>query len=81
VAVRGAAGGGDSGLGGKHGAASVRGASWRAPEGRAGDDWRGRLSDALRFARRQVTGEGEVDEFGFDPEFNSRLLIPLARML
>jgi 1-acyl-sn-glycerol-3-phosphate acyltransferase len=51
------------------------------PEGRAGDDWPGRLSDALRFARRQVTGEGEVDEFGFDPEFNSRLLIPLARLL
>ena len=51
------------------------------PEGRAGDDWRGRLSDALRFARRQVTGEGEVNEFGFDPEFNSRLLIPLARLL
>ena len=44
-------------------------------------DWRGRLSDAARFARRQVTGEGEVDEFGFDPEFNSRLLIPLARLL
>jgi 1-acyl-sn-glycerol-3-phosphate acyltransferase len=51
------------------------------PQGGAGDDWRGRLSDALRFAARQVTGEGEVDEFGFDPEFNSRLLIPLARLL
>jgi 1-acyl-sn-glycerol-3-phosphate acyltransferase len=46
-----------------------------------GADWRGRLSDAVRFARRQVTGEGEVDEFGFDPEFNTRLLIPLARLL
>ncbi|MCW2911508.1 MAG: 2-acyl-glycerophospho-ethanolamine acyltransferase [Actinomycetia bacterium] len=44
-------------------------------------DWRGRLSDAVRFARRQITGEGEVDEFGFDPEFNTRLLIPLARLL
>lgn len=52
-----------------------------APPQGGGDDWRGQLSDALRFARRQVTGEGEVDEFGFDPEFNSRLLIPLARLL
>lgn len=51
------------------------------PQGSAGDDWRDRLSDALRFARRQVTGDGEVDEFGFDPELNSRLLIPLARLL
>jgi 1-acyl-sn-glycerol-3-phosphate acyltransferase len=46
-----------------------------------GGDWGSRLRDAARFARRQVTGEGEVDEFGFDPEFNSRLLIPLARLL
>ena len=46
-----------------------------------GADWRDRLGDAVRFARRQVAGEGEVDEFGFDPEFNSRLLMPLARLL
>jgi len=43
--------------------------------------WPGRLADAVDFARRQVTGEGEVDEFGFDPEFNTRLLMPLARLL
>ena len=52
-----------------------------APCGEVGDDWRGRLSETLQFARRQVTGEGEVDDFGFDPEFNTRLLIPLARLL
>jgi 1-acyl-sn-glycerol-3-phosphate acyltransferase len=44
-------------------------------------DWRRRLAGVLDFARRQVTGDGEVDEFGFDPEFNSRLLIPAARLL
>ena len=44
-------------------------------------DWRGRLADAVDFARRQVTGEGEADEFGFDPEFNTRVLIPVARVL
>jgi 1-acyl-sn-glycerol-3-phosphate acyltransferase len=44
-------------------------------------DWRSRLAGVVDFARRQVTGDGEVDEFGFDPEFNSRLLIPAARLL
>jgi 1-acyl-sn-glycerol-3-phosphate acyltransferase len=48
---------------------------------RAADSWLDRLADLADFARRQVTGEGEIDEFGFDPEFNSRLLIPLARVL
>ncbi|MFI5062788.1 MAG: lysophospholipid acyltransferase family protein [Streptosporangiales bacterium] len=47
----------------------------------AGGSWQQRLAAVADFARRQVTGEGEVDEFGFDPEFNSRLLIPLARVL
>jgi 1-acyl-sn-glycerol-3-phosphate acyltransferase len=47
----------------------------------ANGDWRSQLADAVDFARRQVTGEGEVDEFGFDPEFNTRLLMPVARAL
>jgi len=55
------------------------------PDGREAQNgtgsWRGRLADAVDFARRQMAGEGEVDEFGFDPEFNSRLLIPVARLL
>jgi 1-acyl-sn-glycerol-3-phosphate acyltransferase len=52
----------------------------RAARSGAGS-WRDRLAGAVDFARRQVSGEGEVDEFGFDPEFNSRLLIPVARLL
>ena len=43
--------------------------------------WRSRLAGALEFARRQLDGESEVDQFGFDPEFNSRVLMPIARML
>jgi 1-acyl-sn-glycerol-3-phosphate acyltransferase len=43
--------------------------------------WRDQFASALRFAARQVAGDGEVDEFGFDPEFSSRVLIPLARLL
>jgi 1-acyl-sn-glycerol-3-phosphate acyltransferase len=44
------------------------------------EGWRGQVASALRFAARQVAGDGEVDEFGFDPEFSSRVLIPLARL-
>jgi 1-acyl-sn-glycerol-3-phosphate acyltransferase len=47
----------------------------------AGDGWRGRLASVLEFARRQLDGESEVDQFGFDPEFNSRVLMPIARLL
>ncbi len=43
--------------------------------------WRSRVADALEFARRQLDGESEVDQFGFDPEFNSRVLMPMARVL
>lgn len=40
-----------------------------------------RLAGALRFLRRRVSGEYEVDEFGFDPELNEKLLLPLPRAL
>lgn len=39
------------------------------------------LASGLAFLRRRLTGEYEVDEFGFDPEFNSTVLLPLARAL
>jgi 1-acyl-sn-glycerol-3-phosphate acyltransferase len=45
------------------------------------DAWRGRIAEAVEFARRQIAGETEVDQFGFDPEFNSRVLMPAARAL
>ena len=47
----------------------------------AGGGWRGRVADVFEFARRQLDGDSEVDQFGFDPEFNSRVLMPIARML
>jgi 1-acyl-sn-glycerol-3-phosphate acyltransferase len=43
--------------------------------------WRSRVADALDFARRQLDGDSETDQFGFDPEFNNRVLMPIARML
>jgi 1-acyl-sn-glycerol-3-phosphate acyltransferase len=48
-----------------------------APDG----GWRSRLADILDFASRQLDGETAVDQFGFDPEFNSRVLMPAARVL
>jgi 1-acyl-sn-glycerol-3-phosphate acyltransferase len=49
--------------------------------GAADGGWRSRLADILDFASRQLDGETEVDQFGFDPEFNSRVLMPVARVL
>ncbi|RFU42060.1 acyltransferase family protein [Actinomadura logoneensis] len=39
------------------------------------------LASGLSFLRRRVTGEYEVDEFGFDPDLNSSVLLPIARAL
>jgi 1-acyl-sn-glycerol-3-phosphate acyltransferase len=43
--------------------------------------WRGRLLGAVDLLRRELDGGAEVDPFGFDPEFNSRVLLPLGRLL
>lgn len=47
------------------------------PEGDDGHD----LADLLAFLRRRVTGEYEVDEFGFDPELTDKVLLDLVRPL
>jgi len=39
------------------------------------------VASGLAFLRRRFAGEYEVDEFGFDPELNSTVLLPLARAL
>lgn len=50
---------------------------------RAGEvpGWRQRLAGAADFARRRLAGDYEVDQFGFDPELNSTLLMPAALAL
>ena len=65
------------------GAAAAAGPALSGSEADGAPDggWRSRLADVLEFARRQLDGESEVDQFGFDPEFNSRVLMPVARML
>ncbi|MGH3304289.1 MAG: lysophospholipid acyltransferase family protein [Streptosporangiaceae bacterium] len=43
--------------------------------------WRDRLAGVAGFARRRLAGDYEVDEFGFDPEFNAAVLMPAALAL
>jgi 1-acyl-sn-glycerol-3-phosphate acyltransferase len=43
--------------------------------------WRERLAGAASFARRRVAGDYQVDQFGFDPDLNSALLMPAALSL
>ncbi|MEV0971958.1 lysophospholipid acyltransferase family protein [Microtetraspora glauca] len=38
-----------------------------------------RLAELFAFLRRRLTGEYEIDEFGFDPELNDRVLLELIR--
>ncbi len=40
-----------------------------------------RASDALDFLRRRITGDYEVDEFGYDPDLVDHVLAPLIRPL
>jgi 1-acyl-sn-glycerol-3-phosphate acyltransferase len=47
----------------------------------AGDQWLDHIREAAGFARRRLTGEYEVDEFGFDEDLTSNVLMPLLRPL
>jgi 1-acyl-sn-glycerol-3-phosphate acyltransferase len=40
--------------------------------------WRQRLAGAAEFTRRRLSGEFEVDDFGFDPDLNATVLMPAA---
>jgi 1-acyl-sn-glycerol-3-phosphate acyltransferase len=46
-----------------------------------GDRWEQRTAELLAFLRRRVTGEFEVDEYGFDPEVTERFLLAAIRPL
>ena len=50
-----------------------------SPGGQPG--WLDRLAGATGFARRRLAGDFTVDEFGFDPDLNSTLLMPAALAL
>jgi 1-acyl-sn-glycerol-3-phosphate acyltransferase len=44
-----------------------------------GESWEPRLADFLAFLRRRVTGDYEVDEYGFDPEVTERFFLSAIR--
>lgn len=45
-----------------------------------GVDWDCDVEELLTFARSRLTGEYAVDEFGFDPEFTERVVLPVLRV-
>jgi 1-acyl-sn-glycerol-3-phosphate acyltransferase len=48
---------------------------------RLGVDWPGTIDDLAAFARSRIAGDYAVDEFGFDPEFTTTLVLPALRQL
>ncbi|MFI5759081.1 lysophospholipid acyltransferase family protein [Streptomyces sp. NPDC051569] len=46
-----------------------------------GDGWERAIAGGLAFLRRRVTGEYEVDEFGYDAELTDQVLMSLIRPL
>jgi 1-acyl-sn-glycerol-3-phosphate acyltransferase len=44
-------------------------------------EWERKVASTLAFVRRRLTGDVEVDEFGFDPELTDHVLLALLRPL
>lgn len=44
-------------------------------------EWDTRVAETLAFLRRRITGEYEVDDFGFDPELTDKVLMAPLRPL
>jgi 1-acyl-sn-glycerol-3-phosphate acyltransferase len=51
------------------------------PAPAATDDWDRRVAEMLAFLRRRLTGEYQVDEYGFDPELSDKVLLAALRPL
>jgi 1-acyl-sn-glycerol-3-phosphate acyltransferase len=46
-----------------------------------GVDWDDSLEETVAFIRSRLQGDYAVDEFGFDPEFTTKIYLPLLRRL
>jgi 1-acyl-sn-glycerol-3-phosphate acyltransferase len=44
-------------------------------------DWERKLAGAMAFLRRRITGDYEIDDFGFDVDLTDNVLLPLLRPL
>jgi 1-acyl-sn-glycerol-3-phosphate acyltransferase len=50
-------------------------------EQRSVDEWDRKVAEVLAFLRRRVTGDYEVDEYGYDPELSDKVLMAVLRPL
>jgi 1-acyl-sn-glycerol-3-phosphate acyltransferase len=46
-----------------------------------GDQWTDQLRDGFAFARRRLTGDYHIDDFGFDEDLATHVMMPLLRPL
>jgi 1-acyl-sn-glycerol-3-phosphate acyltransferase len=46
-----------------------------------GVDWEDSLDETVAFIRKRLRGDYPIDEFGFDPEFTTKIFLPLLRRL
>ncbi|MEU8551119.1 lysophospholipid acyltransferase family protein [Streptomyces roseoverticillatus] len=60
-------------------AAAVEGTDGRAAEAERSGGWDRKLAHGLSFLRRRITGEYEVDEFGYDEELTDQVLMSALR--
>ena len=51
------------------------------PNQQPGAGWERRTAAGLAFLRRRITGDYQVDDFGFDPELTEATVLPAARQL
>ncbi|KQX58090.1 MULTISPECIES: lysophospholipid acyltransferase family protein [unclassified Streptomyces] len=82
VDVRAAEGAPEAGEEGVMGESRGTGAGSDASGGsRGAGSWERRLAGGLSFLRRRITGEYEVDEFGYDEELTDQVLMSMLRPL
>ncbi|GHG42863.1 lysophospholipid acyltransferase family protein [Streptomyces zaomyceticus] len=62
-------------------AGAENGAGAGSTDGAGTGGWERRLAGGLAFLRRRVTGDYEVDEFGYDEELTDQVLMSLIRPL
>ncbi|OBI08014.1 hypothetical protein A5735_09720 [Mycolicibacter heraklionensis] len=62
-------------LGERRGSAGSTGAAEPTPS-----EFARRVSGVAAFLRERITGDYQVDEFGFDPHFNEAVVLPLLRV-
>ncbi|MFT4166817.1 MAG: lysophospholipid acyltransferase family protein [Microlunatus sp.] len=46
-----------------------------------GVDWQESVDDIVEYARSRLSGQYAIDEFGFDPEFTTKVFLPIMRPL